>query len=93
MQNRAPKHRRRPREQDPRVPIPLRLRPGVGDAHGQRHTRATGLRGEGFDIGIISKQLGHASIATTARYFDYIAPWAVVDAVRKREWAPLLEHK
>ena len=55
-------------------------------AHGLRHTHAAELRAEGFDIGIISKQLGHASIATTARYLDHIAPWAVVEAVGRREW-------
>ncbi len=55
-------------------------------AHGLRHTHAAELRAEGFDIGIISKQLGHASIATTARYLDHIAPWAVVEAVGGRVW-------
>jgi integrase len=38
------------------------------------------------DIGIISKQLGHQSIATTARYLDHIAPVAVVAAIRNRLW-------
>jgi len=38
------------------------------------------------DIGIISKQLGHRSIATTALYLDHITPWAVVEAIRGREW-------
>jgi integrase/recombinase XerD len=47
-------------------------------AHGFRHTHAAQLRTEGVDIGIISKQLGHQSIATTARYLDHIAPVAVV---------------
>ncbi|MBC7771258.1 MAG: hypothetical protein H7210_02065 [Pyrinomonadaceae bacterium] len=42
------------------------------------------LRSEGVDIGIISKQLGHVSITTTARYLDHIAPLAVVEAMRKR---------
>ncbi|QKK08420.1 MAG: tyrosine-type recombinase/integrase [Planctomycetota bacterium] len=55
-------------------------------AHGLRHTHAAQLRSEGVDIGIISKQLGHRSIATTARYLDHIAPWAVVEAMRGREW-------
>jgi site-specific recombinase XerD len=32
-------------------------------AHGLRHTHAAQLREEGVDIGIISKQLGHASIS------------------------------
>ncbi len=55
-------------------------------AHGLRHTHAAELREEGMDIGLISKQLGHASISTTARYLDHIAPWAVVQAIGGREW-------
>jgi site-specific recombinase XerD len=55
-------------------------------AHGFRHTHAAQLREEGVDIGIISKQLGHTSISTTARYLDHIAPWAVVKAVAARCW-------
>ena len=55
-------------------------------AHGLRHTHAAQLRKEGVDIGIISRQLGHRSIATTARYLDHIAPFAVVEAMRGREW-------
>jgi site-specific recombinase XerD len=54
--------------------------------HGFRHTHAAELRCEGVDIGIISKQLGHRSIATTARYLDHIAPYAVVEAMRGRAW-------
>lgn len=53
-------------------------------AHGLRHTLAAQLREEGFDIGIISKQLGHRSIATTARYLDHIQPTAVIEAMRSR---------
>jgi integrase len=56
-------------------------------AHGFRHTHAAQLRSEGVDIGVISKQLGHTSIATTVRYLDHIAPVAIVAAIRKREWA------
>src|SRR5690606_20569958 len=55
-------------------------------AHGLRHTHAAELRAEGVDIGIISKQLGHTSIATTVRYLDHIAPVAVVGAMRGRKW-------
>ena len=55
-------------------------------AHGLRHTHAAELRAEGMDIGLISKQLGHSSIATTARYLDYIAPWGVVDQIAARAW-------
>lgn len=58
-------------------------------AHGLRHTLAAEMRKEGKDIGIISKQLGHSSIATTARYLDHVAPAAVVDAMRSRSSAIL----
>jgi integrase len=64
-----------------KVGIPKRVH-----AHGLRHTHAAELRSEGIDIGIISKQLGHRSIATTARYLDHIAPYAVVEAMSGREW-------
>jgi site-specific recombinase XerD len=56
-------------------------------AHGLRHTHAAELREEGVDIGVISKQLGHADISTTARYLDHIAPWAVVEAISARTWS------
>jgi site-specific recombinase XerD len=55
-------------------------------AHGLRHTHAAQLREEGIDIGIISKQLGHCSIATTALYLDHIARYAVVAAISRRAW-------
>ena len=55
-------------------------------AHGLRHTMAAQMRAEGIDILVISRQLGHRSISTTARYLDHLAPVAVVEAVRKREW-------
>jgi hypothetical protein len=43
-------------------------------AHGLRRTYAAQFRAEGVDIAIISRQLGHASITTTARYLDHLAP-------------------
>ncbi len=55
-------------------------------AHGLRHAHAAQLRVEGVDIGIISRQLGHRSIATTARYLDHIAPQQVIEAMRGRCW-------
>lgn len=55
-------------------------------AHGLRHTMAAELRAEGHDIGVISKQLGHTSIATTARYLDHVAPTAVLETMRGRTW-------
>jgi site-specific recombinase XerD len=54
--------------------------------HGLRHTGASEMRAEGIDIAVISRQLGHSSIATTARYLDHIAPQQVVDAIRQRKW-------
>ncbi len=54
--------------------------------HGLRHTHAAELRSEGVDVGIISKQLGHRSIATTARYLDHIAPQDVIEAMSARAW-------
>jgi site-specific recombinase XerD len=55
-------------------------------AHGLRHTHAAQLREEGMDIGVISKQLGHSAISTTAHYLDHIAPFAVVNAITGRTW-------
>ncbi|HUT12478.1 MAG TPA: site-specific integrase [Thermoguttaceae bacterium] len=54
--------------------------------HALRHTGASEMRTEGIDVGVISKQLGHSSIATTSRYLDHIAPAVVVEAVRRRKW-------
>ena len=67
----------------------LALRAGIEKrvhAHGLRHTHAAQLRAEGVDIAIISRQLGHASITTTARYLDHLAPRAVIEAMRARSW-------
>ncbi len=55
-------------------------------AHGFRHTFASELFAEGVNIGIISKQLGHASVADTATYLDHINPQEVVDVVKARKW-------
>lgn len=58
-------------------------------AHGLRHTHAAQLRAEGVDVGIISKQLGHSSITTTACYLDHLAPRAVIEAMRQRTWTQM----
>ena len=55
--------------------------------HGLRHTGASELRSEGIEIGVISKQLGHRSIATTSRYLDHINPKVVIETMRKRSWS------
>lgn len=54
--------------------------------HGCRHTFAAELLREGTHIGIISRQLGHSSIATTAKYLEHLFPLEVVDAIRARKW-------
>lgn len=54
--------------------------------HGLRHTCASELRAEGVDVGVISRQLGHSSIATTVRYLDHVAPQQVIDAMQSRAW-------
>ena len=55
--------------------------------HSLRHTHAVELREEHVDVGIISKQLGHSSIAITSRYLDHVAPKNVIDTMRAREWS------
>ncbi len=55
-------------------------------AHGLRHTHAAELAAEGVPPNQIQRQLGHASLATTSRYLDHIAPQDLVDAMRRREW-------
>src|SRR5690349_888047 len=68
------------------VPFSQSQWPRCRHPRGLRHTRAAELRAEGIDIGIISKQLGHTSNATTARYLDHIAPLAVIAVLRQRTW-------
>lgn len=53
-------------------------------ARGSRYTHASQRRAEGVDIAVISKQLGHANISTTARYLDHLAPKAVIETMRSR---------
>lgn len=54
--------------------------------HGLRHTHAYELSMEGQPLNIIRAQLGHSSIATTARYVDHLAPAAVIAAMQGRQW-------
>jgi len=55
-------------------------------AHGFRHTHAYELMMEGIPIGIIQRQLGHVSLATTDIYLSHIAPRQVIDAIATRDW-------
>lgn len=54
--------------------------------HGLRHSAAVSLRTENVDIAVISRQLGHTSIATTSRYLDNIAPETIINTMRDRKW-------
>jgi len=54
--------------------------------HGLRHTGAAEMRAEGVDIGVISRQLGHTTVATTSRYIAHLHPTAVVEAMKRRGW-------
>ncbi len=56
-------------------------------AHGLRHTHAAELAEEGHPINLVQAQLGHGSLATTDRYLRHIAPAALVEAMRRREWS------
>jgi integrase len=41
---------------------------------------------EGVPVPVIQKQLGHASLATTQRYLEHIAPADLIDTMQRREW-------
>lgn len=56
--------------------------------HGLRHTFAIELAREGVPVPVISKALGHASVATTSVYLQHVGNDEVVKALRKRTWAP-----
>jgi site-specific recombinase XerD len=54
--------------------------------HGLRHTMSFELMMEGVPVPVIQKQLGHASLATTERYLDHLAPRDLVDVMQAREF-------
>ena len=54
--------------------------------HALRHTMAVESVREGIAVPKISRQLGHASVATTQIYIDHLHPAEVVDAYRGRSW-------
>ena len=54
--------------------------------HALRHSMAFELMWEGVPVPIIQAQLGHASLATTQRYLDHLAPIQVVEVMQRREW-------
>ena len=59
--------------------------------HGFRHTFAVEMRQAGTDIGVISKLLGHSSIAVTNRYLDHLTNGEAIKALADIDLPPLGE--
>lgn len=57
--------------------------------HGLRHTFAAELEASGVPVSVISKLLGHHSIATTSRYLDHLTNRQAVAALAAVELPPL----
>lgn len=53
--------------------------------HGLRHTHASELSAEKMDLSLLSLQLGHASVATTAKYVRALRPEAVIEFMSERK--------
>lgn len=52
--------------------------------HAFRHSFAAELWREGVDLMLISKALGHSSIAVTQIYINHVAPFEVIEATANR---------
>jgi site-specific recombinase XerD len=57
--------------------------------HGLRHTFAVELEAAGVPVTVISKLLGHSSVAVTARYLDHLTNNQAVTALGSVELPPL----
>jgi len=55
-------------------------------SHGLRHTHAVELMRERVPLLVISRQLGHSSLAITQQYLDHLEPGEVVAAMQSRAW-------
>jgi len=55
--------------------------------HQLRHSHATWLANKRTPIHVISKQLGHSSVAVTAQYLDSISGADVAQAISSLEWS------
>ena len=58
--------------------------------HGLRHSHAFELAMEGVPVPIIQAQLGHVDLSMTQHYIDHLAPMALVNALRDRQWPDAL---
>ena len=54
--------------------------------HGLRHTAASELLEEGFDLATIASQLGHAHTSTTSRYLHRLRPDLMDSRLKERAW-------
>lgn len=54
--------------------------------HGLRHTFSVGLSERNVPVPVISKALGHANSAVTARYLDHVNPKQVIEAMQAVAW-------
>jgi integrase len=54
--------------------------------HGLRHTAASELLEEGFDLATIAAQLGHAHTSTTSRYLHRLRPDLANEKLKERKW-------
>lgn len=54
--------------------------------HGLRHTAASELLEEGFDLATIAGQLGHAHISTTSQYLHQLRPDLMNEKLKERVW-------
>ena len=54
--------------------------------HGLRHTGASELAEEGFDMPTIAHQLGHKHVSTTATYIHRLRPDLMDARLKQREW-------
>ena len=59
--------------------------------HGLRHTFAAELDAQGTPVTVISKLLGHRSVATTIRYIDHLTNGEAVEALQRVDLPPLKE--
>jgi hypothetical protein len=70
----------------------LGAKAGVGKRvhpHGLRHTFAVELEAAGTPVTVISKLLGHSSVAVTARYLDHLTNGQAVSALAGADLPPL----
>ena len=54
--------------------------------HGLRHTAASELLEEGFDLATIAGQLGHAHVSTTSHYLHKLRPDLMNEKLKERTW-------